>query len=155
MKYSHLLLAPLLAFVFACTVMAQAAPEDAPDAEPAEPQRPGITKVEPGTDIREIKSDTFKLESAVIENDILKITVSYAGGAAEHEFTLYWSGISTRSMPPQLPMVLKHNANGDQAEAYITTTIEFELSAINKPAVLNISTDHGDSARVQYGERRR
>lgn len=159
MKYRNLLLAPLLVLTLACGV-APATPEvasedaqAAPEVAPASPQRPGITVVEPGTDIREIKSDTFKLQSAVIEGDILKITVQYAGGVARHEFTLYWSGISTRSMPPQLPMVLKHNANGDQAEALITETIEFELGAINQPAVINLSTDHGDRVRVEYGER--
>ena len=157
MKYRHLLFAPLLVFVLACSVIAQDAPEEAPDApeQPAEPQRPGITRVEPGTDIREIRSDPFKLQSAVIEGDILKVTVQYSGGHQEHEFTLYWSGISTRSLPPQLPMVLKHDANGDQAEALITRTIEFELSAINQPAIINLSTDHGDSARVEYGQRQR
>lgn len=147
MNYRHLLLAPILLFALACGVVAQDAPQEVPDAEP---QRPGITRVEPGTDIREIKSDTFTLVSAVIENDILKITVRYAGGMEKHDFTLYWSGISTRSMPPQLPMSLKHDANGDQAEALITETLEFELSAINKPAVLNIATDHGGKATVRY-----
>ncbi|MEM1355122.1 MAG: hypothetical protein AAGC44_15700 [Planctomycetota bacterium] len=151
MKPRYLLFVPFVILALVGVVIA----DDGADDDPAEPQRPGITRVGPGTDIREIASDPFQLDSAVVEGNVLKITVTYAGGREEHAFALYWSGISTRSRPPQLPMVLKHDANGDMAEALITRTIEFDLGALNRHAIINIRTDHGDSARVEYGERLR
>jgi len=148
MTFTKKLVLPLLILAVTCATRARA--ED----EPAEqPQRPGITRVEPGTNIRDIPSDPFKMGEVVIAGDILKITVSYAGGAAEHDFTLYWDGIVARSYPGQTRIALKHNAHGDGAEALITKTLEFDLTAINKPMVITVYTDHGDKAKVQYGER--
>lgn len=154
MNWKSRWISPMICLSLVLALGCAAIADDAPEEAPAEPERPGITRTEPGTNIREIHSDPFELGEAVIEGDVLKITVSYSGGAAEHDFTLYWSGISTRSLPPQLPMSLKHNANGDAAEAMITETIELDLTSLNKPCVLNIHTDHGGRATVRYGEGR-
>lgn len=124
----------------------------APTSGKEAPKIPGITKVEPGTKIKDIKSDPFKMEKAVIDGGVLKIDVSYAGGRAEHEFTLYWNGITTRSYPPQTNVHLKHDANGDQAEALIRKTLEFNLADMSKPMVITVHNDHGDKAKVTYGK---
>lgn len=121
--------------------------------EPAKkPERPGITKVEPGTKIQDIKSDDFNMQKVWIEGDVLKINVRYGGGCEKHDFKLYWNGIVARSYPGQTTIHLKHDANGDSCEALISETLEFDLTAITKPMVITIKSDHGGSFRVTYGE---
>ncbi|MFN3167508.1 MAG: hypothetical protein ACE37H_10640 [Phycisphaeraceae bacterium] len=151
MKREILLIVPLLILGTDGTAFSGSAVacEQAPDEKP---KLPGITEAEPGKDVDDIKSDPFKMSQATIEGDVLKIKVSYSGGAQKHAFELYWNGLIAKSFPPQTTLVLKHDANGDNAEALITDTLEFDLSAINKPMIITIKTDHGDSIRVKYGE---
>ena len=150
MKPLALLLCPLL---LACAAVTTTANDDAPDT-PEEEALPTITRVEPGTDIDEIHCDDFELGDVEIEDDVLKIEVSYSGGAEEHEFGLYWNGVMLRSYPGQIHVHLKHDANGDAAEAYLTETIEFDLTTLNQPVISHIHGPGEDnSATVQYGER--
>lgn len=142
-----LLTAPILILLLVSCALAEG--KDKPQDPP---QRPGITRVEPGTKIKDIKSDPFTMGAVSIEGDVLKIKVSYAGGREQHDFKLYWNGIVARSYPGQTSIFLKHDANGDMAEALITQTLEFDLTAINKPMIITVLTDHGGKARVQYGK---
>lgn len=150
MNRTTLLALPILMLAVACSAFGEA--RVVADEE-EKPKHPGITKVEPGTKIADIKSDTFKMGEVTIQGDVLKIKVTYSGGIKKHEFKLYWNQIVARSYPGQTSINLKHNANGDNAEALITETLEFDLTAINKPMIVTIVTDHGDKARVEYGER--
>ena len=152
MKTNPLRILPVLILFVACTALAAGpgADEDKPEEAP---KLPGITTVKPGTKIKDIKSDPFTMSKATIDGDVLSIQVSYAGGAKEHDFTLYWNQIVARSYPGKTTLNLKHDANGDNAEALLTETLEFDLTAINKPMIITIVTDHGDKATVQYGER--
>jgi hypothetical protein len=147
MKTTTLLILPLLILFAACTVTA-----NSPSAAEEAPKIPGITKVEPGTKIDDIKSDDFDMKKVVIDGGVMKIDVSYPGGAKEHEFTLYWNGIVARSYPGKTTVVLKHNANGDNAEALLTETLQFDLAKMNKPMIITAINDHGDKHTVQYGE---
>lgn len=151
MKTKTLLILPLLILFAACTALATGpiADEEKPEDEP---KRPGITKVEPGTKIEDIKSDAFEMSDVTIEGDVLKIKVSYAGGHEEHDFALYWNQIVARSYPGKTTIHLKHDANGDMAEALLSETLEFDLTAINKPMIITVVNDHGDKATVQYGK---
>lgn len=152
-----LLAAALLAPLPACsTADAHSVSHSAEDPAPA-PEEPvvlPITQPDRGIDINAIPSDAFALGEVTIEGDTLLVTVSYAGGAAEHDFALYWNGITLRSYPGQVHLMLKHDANGDTAEAYLTQTLRFDLSDMVQPLILHI---HGhredDTATVQYGER--
>lgn len=150
MKTKTFFALPLIALLMASTAPAggPASAEQAPDA-------PGITKVKPGTKIKDIQSDPFAMKKATIEGGQMKIEVGYAGGAEEHEFKLYWNGIVARSYPGKTHVYLKHDANGDGAEAYITRTLVFDLAEMNKPMIITVNTDHGDKATVQYGEAKR
>jgi len=141
------LLILLIALATACAAPAEESRKDEP-----KPQRPGVTRVEPGTDIKEIPSDAFKMIAASVEGDVLRVKVSYSGGQADHQFTLYWDGIVARSYPGRTSVWLKHDANGDAAEALIEQTVEFDLTTIGKPMHIMIRTDHGDTASVMYGK---
>lgn len=149
---THLAFAlPLIIALAACTAFANGSVSDE-DEPKEEPKLPGITIVKPGTKIDDIKSDAFTMGAVSIEGDVLKIKVTYAGGVKEHEFALYWNQIVARSYPGQTSIYLKHNANGDNAEALITETLKFDLTAITKPMIITVRTDHGDKAKVQYGK---
>lgn len=145
------LLSPVLAVLLLMTGVCLTFAEDAePDKD--QPKRPGITRVKPGTDIKDIKSDPFKMASASVHGDVLKIKVSYTGGDKPHTFALYWNGIVARSYPGRTAVHLKHDANEDAGEKKIEKTIEFDLTAITKPMHIAIRTDHGDSTSVMYGK---
>ena len=79
-----------------------------------------------------IKKDMLVVNSAVIENNLLALSVSYSGGCRDHIIDLYaYTGI-LKSNPPQMNLALSHNANGDMCEAYVTRTIKFDLSKIKE-----------------------
>lgn len=79
-----------------------------------------------------LKKDALAVNSAVIENNELVVSVSYSGGCASHLIELYaYTGI-LKSNPPQMNLVLSHNANNDMCEAYITKTIRFDLTKIKE-----------------------
>lgn len=79
-----------------------------------------------------IKRDMLVVNSALIENNLLSLSVSYGGGCRDHIIDLYaYAGI-LKSNPPQMNLVLSHNANGDMCEAYVTRTIKFDLSKIKE-----------------------
>ena len=105
--------------MFACSTNSgdpsQSVSHNADDAEPApqEPQTLPITQPNRDTDISAIQNDAFALGDVSIEGDTLLITVSYGGGAEAHDFALYWNGMTMRSYPGQINVMLKHNAHGD------------------------------------------
>jgi hypothetical protein len=79
-----------------------------------------------------LKKDVLTINSASIEKDELVMSVSYSGGCRDHIIDLYsYTGIM-KSNPPQMNLVLSHNANGDMCEAYITKNIRFDLSKIKE-----------------------
>ena len=74
--------------------------------------------------------DPFEINSAVIQDDTLKISVSYSGGCETHIFTLVSSDVFLESFPVQLMVSIAHNANDDSCEAYPTEDYSFDLTPI-------------------------
>jgi hypothetical protein len=119
------------------------------------PNIPGLTVVEQGlVKIKDIKSDPFTMTEVKIIGGVIRIKVSYAGGHKDHDFTLYRGNTVKESYPPQIDVYLKHNANGDMAEALLMKTLEFNLADLSKPMIITIHTDHGGKETVKYGEPR-
>jgi hypothetical protein len=117
------------------------------------PNIPGLTVVEQGlVKIKDIKSDPFTMTEVKIIGGVIRIKVSYAGGHKDHDFTLYRGNTVKESNPPQVDVYLKHNANGDKAEALLMKTLEFNLADLNKPIIITVHTDHGGKETVKYGE---
>ena len=75
-------------------------------------------------------TDAYTLNSAIITDDTLNISVSYSGGCEEHQFTLVVSEAFLESFPVQLPVSIAHNANNDTCEAYPTENYHFDLTPI-------------------------
>ena len=77
-----------------------------------------------------LEGDPYDLNSAAITGHALTVSVSFAGGCQEHAFTLVIGDSFAESSPVQLSAVLKHDANGDRCEAWLTETHVFDLDLI-------------------------
>lgn len=75
-------------------------------------------------------SDPFELGEIVINGDNVEITVSYSGGCQPHSFEIIWDETISLSNPPGINILITHDANGDNCEAYITETISFPLDSL-------------------------
>jgi hypothetical protein len=72
-------------------------------------------------------SDEYFLKSTQREGSLLYIEVSYSGGCEMHEFNVVWDGIIYYSEPPQAYIILTHNSNNDNCEAFLTETLTIDL----------------------------
>ena len=76
------------------------------------------------------RSDPFTLNDAAVAEDMLTVSVSYAGGCRLHEFRLLTADGFMESDPVQLRIDLIHDANGDRCLAWITEQHSFDLSDV-------------------------
>lgn len=76
-------------------------------------------------------ANPFRILSAEINNDCLAITLSYSGGCGIHEFIMSYSELPSFS-PYTGTLTLSHNAHRDMCEAWITKTISYDLTALQR-----------------------
>jgi hypothetical protein len=74
--------------------------------------------------------DDYILNSATIFGDTLRISVSYGGGCEVHAFALVIAASFIESSPVRLPVLLRHEANGDACVAWLTQSYVFDLALI-------------------------
>ncbi len=85
-------------------------------------------------------SDPFELNNVEFEEGIIKISVSYSGGCQPHIFTITWDEIIRSSNPPGMNLIITHDANGDNCEAYITDMLEFTIDhLLDSISIANLS----------------
>lgn len=81
-----------------------------------------------------LPNDDFEINYAKINEDCLEINISHGGGCENHEYILAkidpWCG--TPPLPPTT-LELRHNANNDMCEAYLTHSVLFDLTSIQNP----------------------
>jgi hypothetical protein len=86
-----------------------------------------------GSDPKDWKQDVCFIEVAKIEKDTLRLSVSYTGGCAEHDFRLvawdYFSKVS-KAEAPQAKLLLAHDANGDACKAIIKEALRFDIAPL-------------------------
>jgi len=80
----------------------------------------------------DILGEHYDIENAELSGNQLHITIAYSGGCKEHEFNLYHNKMMSKSIPPILNIFLTHENNGDECEQYITKTIIFDVSTLEK-----------------------
>jgi hypothetical protein len=76
--------------------------------------------------------DPFTINSAILENDILKINITYTGGCEEHDFMLIGTTSFMESNPVQINILLSHNANNDPCDALINEELNYNLTPLKK-----------------------
>lgn len=76
-----------------------------------------------------IPSDAFNLIDAHVDDmNKLHITLEYSGGCKPHEFKILGSRAILKSMPAQRPVLIVHNANGDECRSIIREEILVDIS---------------------------
>jgi hypothetical protein len=99
----------------------------------------------------ELKDDEFFLEDVLIEDDILKVNVSYNGGCKKHVFSLTAKeNFKEIENAYEINLKLLHNSNSDNCKKIVTEELFFNLLPLktefqkekqdhkNKSLVLNI-----------------
>lgn len=72
-------------------------------------------------------TDPFTINSVTLENNILKINITYTGGCEEHDFMLIGTKSFMESDPVQINVLLSHNANNDPCDALINEELNYNL----------------------------
>ena len=76
-----------------------------------------------------IPTDPFSLIDAHVDDmNQLHITIEYSGGCKPHEFKILGSRAVLKSMPAQRPVLIVHNANGDECRSLIREEILVDIS---------------------------
>ena len=73
------------------------------------------------------ESNSLMAFKAGIENDCLKLSVTYSGGCEKHDIQLYWDGAWAESIPPQTHLYLYHDNKGDHCRELKMEKIPFDL----------------------------
>jgi len=116
-----------LAFIWAC-----AEEQDAPDLKM---QTTGVSDY---VDLNfsnydSLKNDPVTINTVSLDGNLLIVSLSYSGGCEEHTIDLArlhpWCG--TPPLPPP-SFQIRHNANNDACEAWITETLQFDISPLRE-----------------------
>lgn len=109
------------------------------DDSPAKPTKGGI-KVVADKKIPK-KSAPFEIGKPRFKGDTLLLDVEYGGGCQDHVFTLYWDDRFKENVPLSASLVLIHNDNRDECEAWLSETLEFDLTLIKKSFLAGYPTN--------------
>ena len=90
------------------------------------------------------RTDAFDLKAVEVVDQTLEITVSYAGGCEEHDFTIDWPNVITAIYPPDFSVTLYHDSNNDLCEAYITEVLVFDIDESG----MNLSDDEINNMKI-------
>jgi len=71
--------------------------------------------------------DSFEINSVKRINDILEVSISYAGGCKQHSFEVIWDGIVYTDPPSYINLFIIHDAKNDKCEALITEILSINL----------------------------
>ena len=112
------------------------------------------------TDIKELiidikanmneQGDPYTIDSLHINNNILSIFIQYSGGCTQHDFNLYNNSITTRSLPPQTPVNLKHNSNQDMCRQLISEELKFNIAKLKTNKDSSVVLIFGDGMKIKY-----
>ena len=108
-------------------------PEKPMKTEDTENNMTKVSVIQDETADLSLKTDAFQLVKMEQKNDSLLVEVRYGGGCREHAFQLVHIGAYKESMPPQLDVALRHNANDDRCRALVTETLVIPLKALQYP----------------------
>jgi hypothetical protein len=73
-----------------------------------------------------------------LDGPVLEVDVGYRGGCGTHTFDLFYDGNLYRVYPPQASVVLAHDANGDDCDAYSRETVRFDVGELGRPLRIKV-----------------
>jgi hypothetical protein len=79
---------------------------------------------------QQVDSDPIDVQSAFIIGDTITLEVGHSGGCAEHTYALCYGPEFLESYPVQVGLTVVHDGHGDACEAYLQTTLSFDLSPL-------------------------
>lgn len=79
-----------------------------------------------------LPNDHATIETAVAQDDVLRLRVRFGGGCAEHDFALYAARVFMESEPVQVSAQLAHNAHGDNCRALLERDLQFDLRPLKE-----------------------
>jgi hypothetical protein len=97
--------------------------------------------------------DPYVINSYEINDDILKVEVSFGGGCRAHDFAFIALPGFMESSPVAANVLLSHDANNDLCEAWLTEDLRFDLSSLKqewqetydqKSGAVRILLNHGE-----------
>ena len=87
------------------------------------------------------KGAGYNVDSVKIKDDILSVFVNYSGGCKPHTWDLISNRMYTKSLPPQVEVVLKHANNNDNCRRLSFRELKFNVAKLkyssNKMIVMN------------------
>jgi hypothetical protein len=139
---AHVLLIPILMFAVSCklveptdssvpaTTVADFAVAN-PDVEPKKPERMPVTivasaQVAPANFVDGVSLDTLRL----VDPKTLQLQVNFGGGCEAHDFEMRAQKPRQISAKNEVDVYFYHNAHNDMCEAWLSRTVEFDLSPL-------------------------
>ena len=123
---------------------------------PAEPQDPGEPLNEPWMLIQPCSpsapSDQIDIKEVTTDGSRLSVAAGHGGGCEQHSYGLCYSEQWAESDPVQIRLQLMHDAHDDSCEAYLTTTLYFDLGPLEEEYKQAYQTEGGEM-RLSLGER--
>ena len=101
----------------------------------SEPDAPEVQIVDFSSfELESIRKDSFRIDTASVDGDLLRLDVSYEGGCddADHDFALYSTGPIVRTNPPSTETWLSHDAGGDTCTETVQEELTFDLSPLKE-----------------------
>ena len=102
----------------------------------SEPDAPEVRVIEDPSSFEpeSIPQDSFRIDTASVDGDLLRLDVSYEGGCedADHDFALYSTGPILFTNPPGTETWLSHDAGGDTCTETVQEELTFDLSPLKK-----------------------
>lgn len=114
----------------------------APTCTPLAPVDP-IVVIPRGIDPTEWANDAAAIQAVALEGDRLTLTIRHGGGCFQHDQWLVASSWFMESYPPQVDVLLSHDAHGDLCRALITRDVAFDLGPLKRKAVEGTSVTSG------------
>ncbi|MBW7936054.1 MAG: hypothetical protein LC101_09535 [Flavobacteriales bacterium] len=92
-------------------------------------------------------SDPFDIKKVWIEQNCLKVNISYSGGCGDATFKLVWNGSMMKSLPPQIPMKIIME-DKDDCRSIIQKTLCFSLNEIYENSYIILLDGYNGSILV-------
>ena len=109
-----------------CEKKAEEMAEEGVEIEEAEAEVPKLLVNMDYQQPKDMPAVTIK--SAAVKGDYLTVNVEYSGGCELHNFDLITRGMYMKSLPPQLPIMLNHENNGDACRELKSEKLVFDIT---------------------------